>query len=290
MRLYDLNIHHYLKLVNKKVAFLRLFLLQNCNYLYIIVTGGDKMTVGEKMKLRRKELKISADEVAKALGVSRSTIFRYEKGEIEKLPTENLRKIAEVLKKTPEELMGWTENENNFSIVSIYNQLTPPRQQKVYNFANQELEEQNRSNVIQGSFGKAVDEDEKLEVSYVGLLSAGHGCPNYNKERPLGTITMRESQIPSHYDLAFMVDGDSMYPTFENGEIVFIKQTPNVMNGQIGAVEINGEAFLKKMYVENRRLRLVSLNCECDENGNRLYPDFYADEYDELYVIGRVIV
>ncbi|EOW2621773.1 helix-turn-helix transcriptional regulator, partial [Enterococcus hirae] len=153
-----------------------------------------------------------------------------------------------------------------------------------------ELEDQNRSNVIQGNFGKAVDEDEKQEVPYVGLLSAGHGCPNYDKERPLGTVTMRESQIPSHYDLAFMVNGNSMHPTFENGEIVFIKLTPHVMNGQIGAVEINGEAFLKKMYVENRRLRLVSLNCECDENGNRLYPDFYSDEYDDLYVIGRVIV
>ena len=70
------------------------------------------MTIGEKMKFRRKELKISADEIAKTLGVSRSTIFRYEKGEIEKLPTENLRKIAEVLKTTPEELMGWTKTEN----------------------------------------------------------------------------------------------------------------------------------------------------------------------------------
>ncbi|EGO8897408.1 XRE family transcriptional regulator, partial [Enterococcus faecalis] len=73
------------------------------------------MTIGEKMKLRRKQLKISADEIASALGVSRSTIFRYEKGEIEKLPTESLRIIAEVLKTTPEELMGWTENKSNFS-------------------------------------------------------------------------------------------------------------------------------------------------------------------------------
>ncbi|MCS8593111.1 XRE family transcriptional regulator [Enterococcus faecium] len=248
------------------------------------------MTIGEKMKFRRKELKISADEIAKALGVSRSTIFRYEKGEIEKLPTENLRKIAEVLKTTPEELMGWTKTENNFPIISIYKQLSPPRQQKVYDFANQELEEQNSSNMIQGNFGRAVDEDEKQEVSYVGLLSAGHGYPNYDKERPLGTVTMRKSQIPSYYDLAFMVDGNSMCPTFENGEIVFIKQTTEVLNGQFGAIEINGEAFLKKMYVENQRLRLVSLNCEYNENGNRLYPDFYADEYDDLYVIGRVIV
>ena len=33
------------------------------------------MNVGEKIKLRRKELKISADELADAVGVSRSTIF-----------------------------------------------------------------------------------------------------------------------------------------------------------------------------------------------------------------------
>ena len=44
------------------------------------------MTTGERMKFRRKELGLSADEVAAALNVSRATIFRYEKGDIEKLP------------------------------------------------------------------------------------------------------------------------------------------------------------------------------------------------------------
>lgn len=41
------------------------------------------MNVGERIKLRRKELKISADTLAERVGVSRSTIFRYEKGDIE---------------------------------------------------------------------------------------------------------------------------------------------------------------------------------------------------------------
>ncbi|SLM97819.1 LexA repressor [Brachybacterium faecium] len=67
------------------------------------------MTIGERMKLRRNELKISADLVAEKLGVSRSTIFRYEKGEIEKLPTNILSSIAEILKTTPSYLMGWEE-------------------------------------------------------------------------------------------------------------------------------------------------------------------------------------
>lgn len=67
------------------------------------------MTIGERMKLRRNELKISADLVAEKLGVSRSTVFRYEKGEIEKLPTNILSNIAEILKTTPSYLMGWEE-------------------------------------------------------------------------------------------------------------------------------------------------------------------------------------
>ncbi|MGL9795673.1 LexA family transcriptional regulator [Enterococcus sp. DIV1283b] len=210
---------------------------------------------------------------------------------IGKAGIDNVIKICKGLEISPEQLSNdFTLNEHISNTLSTMYLLNDYHQQKVYDFARHELEDQNRSNVIQDNFGRAVDEDEKQEVSYVGLLSAGHGYPNYDKERPLGTVTMRKSQIPSYYDLAFMVDGNSMCPTFENGEIVFIKQTTEVLNGQFGAIEINGEAFLKKMYVENQRLRLVSLNCEYNENGNRLYPDFYADEYDDLYVIGRVIV
>ena len=38
---------------------------------------------GEQIKKRRKQLGMSADELAEKLGVSRSTIFRYEKGDID---------------------------------------------------------------------------------------------------------------------------------------------------------------------------------------------------------------
>lgn len=67
------------------------------------------MNVGEKIKLRRKELKISADDLADAVGVSRSTIFRYEKGDIEKVGPEVLKKIADKLRISPAELMGWSD-------------------------------------------------------------------------------------------------------------------------------------------------------------------------------------
>ena len=123
-------------------------------------------------------------------------------------------------------------------------------------------------------------------VEIAGKLSAGGGT--YNDKNCVETVEV--GSTPSHYDLAFQVTGDSMYPTFEDGEIVFVKETNDVYNGQIGAVEINGEAFIKKMYLEGNRLRLVSLNADVDKNGNRLYPDFYSDELDDLYIIGRVII
>lgn len=70
------------------------------------------MTVGERMKARRKSLGIPADKVAEALGVSRSTIFRYEKGDIDKVPSEQLEPIARVLKTSVGYLMGWVEEPN----------------------------------------------------------------------------------------------------------------------------------------------------------------------------------
>ncbi|MEA4830074.1 MAG: helix-turn-helix transcriptional regulator [Enterococcus thailandicus] len=100
------------------------------------------MTVGERMKTRRKELNISADIVAEKLGVSRSTIFRYEKGDIEKLPTNKLADIAEILQTTPAYLMGW-DTDNEKKLISMYNQLSEIRQKKVYNFAENQLHEQN---------------------------------------------------------------------------------------------------------------------------------------------------
>lgn len=64
---------------------------------------------GQRIKIRRKQLEMSADDVANLLGVSRSTIFRYENGYIEKIPANVLEKLAEILKTTPAYLMSWQD-------------------------------------------------------------------------------------------------------------------------------------------------------------------------------------
>ena len=45
------------------------------------------MDVGARIKQRRIELKISADELADKIGKSRATVYRYENGDIENMPT-----------------------------------------------------------------------------------------------------------------------------------------------------------------------------------------------------------
>lgn len=69
------------------------------------------MNIGQRMKERRKALKISADELAQRLGKDRSTIYRYENGDIENLPLDMLKPIANALDIEPQELMGWEQSE-----------------------------------------------------------------------------------------------------------------------------------------------------------------------------------
>lgn len=68
------------------------------------------MTTGERMKQRRKEIGLSAEIVAAGLGVSPATIYRYEKGEIEKLPGDVIEPLAKILHTTPAYLMGWEDD------------------------------------------------------------------------------------------------------------------------------------------------------------------------------------
>ena len=79
------------------------------------------MTTGERMKSRRKAIGKSAEKVAAELGISPATVYRYEKGDIEKVPGEVIKALASILLTTPEYLMGWDEPEptNSYPVGSF---------------------------------------------------------------------------------------------------------------------------------------------------------------------------
>ena len=76
------------------------------------------MKIGDRIKIRRKYLKMSADELGRRLGKDRSTIYRYEKGDIENMPLEILEPIAVALETTPQYLMGWDQEQKKNDTLS----------------------------------------------------------------------------------------------------------------------------------------------------------------------------
>lgn len=87
--------------------------------------------------------------------------------------------------------------------------------------------------------------------------------------------------VPVH-DIALKVNGDSMEPLFKNGQIIFIEKAHTIKDGQIGVFIINGDAYVKKVYVEDNRLTLVSLNKD--------YDDLHFYENEGVKLVGKVIL
>lgn len=71
------------------------------------------MTIGQRIKNRRKLVGLSVEELAAKLGKNRATVYRYESDDIENMPTTVLVPIAKALGTTPAYLMGWTDDEGN---------------------------------------------------------------------------------------------------------------------------------------------------------------------------------
>ncbi len=72
------------------------------------------MNVGKRIKARRKELEMTADDLAMEIGKSRATVYRYENGDIEDMPITVIEPLASALKTTPDYLMGWDDDPNDY--------------------------------------------------------------------------------------------------------------------------------------------------------------------------------
>lgn len=128
------------------------------------------MTIYERIKFRRKELDLTAEEVAKALNVSRATIYRYESSEVEKLPITILEPLAEVLKTTPAYLMGWTDKQSTYepkkeSLINHFDLLNSTGQDKAIDYV---------SDLADNPKYRLADEVQEEEAEYFIEAAAAH--------------------------------------------------------------------------------------------------------------------
>lgn len=65
---------------------------------------------GEIIKARRKELRISAEQIADVCGVNPSTVYRWESGDIDNIPSTKIKALADILQISPSVIVGDLED------------------------------------------------------------------------------------------------------------------------------------------------------------------------------------
>ncbi|EGQ0373380.1 helix-turn-helix domain-containing protein [Staphylococcus pseudintermedius] len=229
----------------------------------------------DRLKQIMSERKISQSELSRRTGIGRNSISDYLNGKYE-AKQDKVFELAKALNVNEAWLMGFDISKNREienSITSIYDKLTPPRQKRVLDFANEQLNEQNNK-VLHINSHNVISE----EVAVYGYASAGTGETLIDG---VEFTTQYNGHIPNH-DFALQVNGDSMEPMFEDKEIIFIDKTKQINSGQIGIFVIDGEAYLKKVFINEEGIRLVSLNSK--------YPDLHFDSSHDIKVAGKVIL
>lgn len=70
------------------------------------------MTMGEIIKKLREENHMTQEDLGEKLGVQKSAIRKYEKGEVENIKRSSIQKMSEIFNVDPCYLMGWEEQYN----------------------------------------------------------------------------------------------------------------------------------------------------------------------------------
>lgn len=231
--------------------------------------------MNEIIKKKRLEKNMSLEDVGKLVGVGKSTVRKWENGMIENMGRDKIVALSKALDISPIDILGMSEKDlPKSSIETIYNQLEKPRQEKVYNFAEQQLEEQNRGNVVH--FPKK----EKLPTI---KNSASAANPT---ELVYGDTVVEEEEferVPNNADFAVPIIGDSMEPVIRNGQFVFVKEQPDVEDGEIAIVEIDGDGVTCKEVYKDYESQTIILH-----SINELYEDRVVSP-EQIRIIGKVV-
>lgn len=134
------------------------------------------------------------------------------------------------------------QEEPNRYVLDLYNSLSPANQLETVRYMR---------------FLKASNKSVEPKIQILGQTAAG-------KPIEYGDSYAQDiedvSNIPDNADYALVVNGDSMEPLIKNGQLIYVKECPDVENGTIAVVEIDGAVTCKKVYKWADHIELQSLN------------------------------
>ena len=176
------------------------------------------MTVGDRIRQVRQEQDVTQQELADYIGVSKQAVYKYENNIVTNIPTDKVDAIAKRLKVSPAYLMGWEEQ---------------PEPKKP---------------IIPPGFEPMPTMDV---VPLVGRIACGTPITAEENVEQMVCVPSRW-----HANFTLTCKGDSMEPRIHDGDLVAIRSQPEVENGEIAAVRIDGEATLKHVYLHDSFIEL----------------------------------
>ena len=218
--------------------------------------------IGAKIKEFRLKRNLTQKELAKLVSVGDTTIANYEKG-FRSPKKDTMFDLANAFNISIDDLFPPIQNDsssNTPQIQTIYDELTPLRQNKVLNYAERQLkeqknEEETKGNEVSENLTSLYQVEVVSETAAARGFNYGFGYDDTDRE-----IIEVDEQPPRH-DIATKVSGDSMQPDYQDGDILYlVDKGLTTYNGDLAVIAYGDRSYFKKIYTENGCLRLVSLN------------------------------
>lgn len=216
----------------------------------------------EKLKARRKELKLTQKEIAEKLGISFQAYSAWERG-IKEPSQEKVAQLENILKVAK----GYF---TQIEIVRLYNSLSKQGKEKVVLYARNLAQEEQAQKV-------ATMPERLYEYRVYERMSAGIGASVYDDQN-FDTVYFNEELA---HDFASWVSGDSMEPKYQNGSVALIRETGFDYDGAVYAVVCNNQTYIKRVYREEDGLRLVSINPK--------YKDIFISYEEDPRIVGIIV-
>lgn len=222
------------------------------------------MFSGNRLRECRVKKIFSQSEIANYLKINRSSYSKWESGK--SIPNQkNLNTLSQILE------VPTTYFESEYNIVSNYLQLNDSNKVIAENFVSELLNQQ-------------IVEEKVIKLYSVQVLSdirlsAGPG-QGFSDEHETDTVYSDEEHFG--YDIATWIQGNSMSPTYLDGEVALIRETGFDYDGAVYALVWEGKTYIKKLYREEDGLRMVSIN----KKGN---PDRFISAEDDFHIVGKIV-
>lgn len=217
--------------------------------------------IGKKIKQYRLANGWTQQELGAKIGISKNAIGNYEKGF--RSPKKNtMFDLANAFNVSIDDLFPPIQKDTSSTtskIQSIYDELEPLEQRKVVTYAEKLRDEQEKRRKA-----KVNEVSEVISLYQVEVVSETAAACGFNygfgyEDTDIETIEVDEQ--PPHHDIATKVSGDSMQPDYQDGDILYlVDKGLTSYNGDLAVIAYGDRSYFKKIYTENGRLRLVSLN------------------------------